>query len=281
MFESPFSKKSLILSAFFSLLIILAIYTCILFDNSSRIVFCDVGQGDGAYIRIKNQFDILIDAGPDRKILDCLAKYMPFYDREIELAIITHPERDHFGGFLYVVDRYKIDRIFLNPISSSNIIFKQLESKIKIKNIKVYFPNETTKVNLAMSSITFYWPTQDFLKGYKGYQKSTNNYSVILTFKLGQFKALFTGDASPFVLDRLLSQPQMHSDILKIPHHGSKIGLTSQFLNLADPDIAVISVGRNNSYGHPSKEILDMLKAKKVKIRRTDLEGDIVFKIND
>ncbi|PIP63493.1 hypothetical protein COW97_02205 [Candidatus Roizmanbacteria bacterium CG22_combo_CG10-13_8_21_14_all_34_12] len=92
---------------------------------------------------------------------------------------------------------------------------------------------------------------------------------------------LFTGDASPFVLGRLSHSTIGKVDILKVPHHGSKNGLTKKFLDLADPSTAVISVGKNNSYGHPSKEVLDMLKAKNIKIRRTDEEGDIVFKLKD
>ena len=91
---------------------------------------------------------------------------------------------------------------------------------------------------------------------------------------------MFTGDASPFVLGRLSHGAIDKIDILKIPHHGSKNGLTKKFLDLADPSIAVISVGKNNSYGHPHQQILDMLKAKNIKIRRTDEEGVIIFRIS-
>ena len=91
---------------------------------------------------------------------------------------------------------------------------------------------------------------------------------------------MFTGDASPFVLGRLSHGAIEKVDVLKVPHHGSKNGLTKTFLDLADPKMAVISVGKNNSYGHPHKQVLDILKAKNINIRRTDVEGDIVFKIN-
>lgn len=274
MFNSGISITETILALVFSIFVIGTIFIFSLLDGSTKIVFCNVGQGDGTYIRIKNRIDILIDAGPDRSILNCLGKYMPFYDREIEYAINTHPEKDHFGGFLYLIDRYKIDSFVLNPISSSIISFKQLEKKIITKKIKVYYSNETSKIILPMGSIIFYWPALEFLN-------KPNDASMVFSYNEASFKALFTGDASPFALTRLLDKSKIKCDLLKVPHHGSKNGLTKEFLNLAEPDIAVISAGKNNRYGHPSKEILDMLKAKNIKIRRTDLEGDVLYKIKN
>src|SRR3989344_562127 len=140
MFDSPFSKLTIFLSLLFSSLIIFFIFFTSYFSSKTTIVFCDVGQGDGAYIRLKNRIDILVDAGPDRKILECLGKYMPFYDRSIELAILSHPQKDHFGGFLYILDRYDVKKFWMSPVYNTNPTFARLLDKIDAKSIPLEFP---------------------------------------------------------------------------------------------------------------------------------------------
>lgn len=294
MFDSPISKLSLFLSAFFSLLVIFFIFS---FGSKDKIVFCDVGQGDAAYIRLNNQTDILVDAGPNRKILDCLGKHMPFFDRSIELAILSHPQNDHYGGFLSVLDRYDIKNFWLNQVYNSTKSYKLLLDKIDTKGIFVSYPKAGEKAILSAASITVFWPNDEYFNKNTVVEKNVpypfrptgldlNNFSLIFSLDTKQGKVLFTGDASPSILSQLVhlnpgssDQSKFSTQILKIPHHGSKNGLTVEFLKLADPTYGVISVGKNNSYGHPSRVILEMLEAQKVKIRRTDIEGDIVFNL--
>lgn len=287
-------------------------------EKETKLVFCDVGQGDAAYIRVKNRIDVLIDAGPDRKVLNCLGKYMPFWDRKIELAIVSHPQKDHFGGFLYLLDRYQIEKMLMTPLDNQSQSFKQLKEKIAKKKVKVDFPFAGEKINILTDVIEFYWPTEEFIVQNLFWEKSQfkdgrlldksvvlgtstlddNNFSLVFLFEEASFKALFTGDATPTVLDNLidsrwrLTRKAMRTGnnkkdnvnagkitLLKIPHHGSKNGLTKKFLELANPTVAVISVGKKNPYGHPAEEVLELLQAYKVKIRRTDKEGNIVFRL--
>ncbi len=297
MFELPFSKKTLTIAAILSSFLVLLLFLSNYFNSQTRVVFCDVGQGDGAYIRIRNRTDVVIDAGPDRKILHCLGKYMPFYDRTIELAIISHPQKDHFAGFLYLIDRYDIKKFWMSNVYNSSLSFRKLLDKIDVEDIDLDFPKAGNKVNIGHAEIEFFWPSADFVIKNTFIQNSTplrfretgmdiNNFSLIFSLYLDRRNILFTGDASSLVFDKLLNQafgseyrPKLKYDILKIPHHGSKKGLTVSFLRLADPTYGVISSGKNNSYGHPSQKVLDMLQAQKVKVRRTDIEGDIVFKL--
>src|SRR3990167_10239079 len=120
MFESPVKIRDLILFSFFSLMVAFFIFLSSLSDERTKIVFCNVGQGDAAYIRIKNKSDVLIDAGPDKSILSCLGKYMPFWDRKIEMAFLSHPNSDHYNGYFYIADRYQIDKFITvkSPIVS-------------------------------------------------------------------------------------------------------------------------------------------------------------------
>lgn len=289
MFETPFSKLTVILTIIFSIVILGFIFFSSSQNSKTTIVFCDVGQGDGAYIRIKNRIDILIDAGPGRKILECLGKYMPFYDRSIELAIISHAQKDHFGGFLYILDRYDVKKFWMSEIYNNNKSYRNLLDKIGTKDIFIESPKAGENSEFEGAKIEFFWPTDNFITQnsfdenntstyFRSTLKDLNDFSLIFSLKLEEANILFTGDASPYVLNRLLQEPKIKTTILKIPHHGSKNGLNLAFLKLADPTYGVISLGKNNSYGHPHKEILDILTTQKVIIKRTDEEGDIVFK---
>ncbi len=299
------SRRKFLLIVFFSFVAFLAYFYFFSSDKQTKIVFCDVGQGDASYIRVRNRVDVLIDAGPDRKVLSCLGKHMPFWDRQIEIAFISHPQKDHFGGFLFLLDRYQIEKILMPPIDNPSQSFKKLKEKIVDKKSKIYFPKAGTKITILNNNkIEFYWPTEKFITNHlisspvktrANFQNvlgsstfDNNNFSLIFLFEENnsphdKFRVLFTGDATSQVLDELVSNKKHNdfpaTDILKVPHHGSKNGLTKNFLHLANPRVAVISVGKNNSYGHPAKKVLEMLKAQGIKIKRTDEEGDVVFKL--
>lgn len=273
MFESPVKTRDLILFSFISSMIVLYVFITTYFNDRTKIVFCNVGQGDAAYIRINNETDILIDAGPDKSVLSCLGKYMPFWDRKIEIAFLSHPNNDHYSGYFFIADRYKIDKFITVNTTIMSKSYKKLLKILSSKHIPLLFKTSGDKIKVMDGQFKLYWPPKDFNSS------NDNDFSSVILFELRGIRLLFTGDASPFVMSRLSHGSVDKIDILKIPHHGSKNGLTKKFLDLADPEVAVISVGKNNSYGHPSNIVLDMLKAKNINIRRTDVEGDVVFEI--
>ncbi len=303
--KSPVSFQSIVFTIAFSSVVLFLIGFQDIFYNKTKIVFCDVGQGDAAYIRTKEKQDILIDAGSDRKVLSCLGRYMPFYDRKIELAFLSHPQKDHYGGYLEIVDRYQIDNFIVDPLDNDNQSFNLLKRKLKEKKIKVKNLYAGERIVLGDGDkqrllITFLWPSRQYLAenvneknfsskrsvlGAFSTNSDLNDFSAVFIFSQGDFNVLFTGDASPKALNSLVGTIHELSlqniDILKIPHHGSKNGLTKEFLMLADPDLSVISVGKNNTYGHPAKEILDMFKALRKKYLRTDEKGDVVIEVEE
>ncbi|MFA6016935.1 MAG: MBL fold metallo-hydrolase [Patescibacteria group bacterium] len=271
---SPVTKKTIFLSFTAAIYICLLIFLNNVFDERTKIVFCNVGQGDAAYIRIKNRVDVLIDAGPDVRILSCLGKHMPFWDKKIELIFISHNQNDHFGGMNYLLDRYQIGYLYLvDDLNASLQSFKRLKQKIIGKKIRIKNSSTGQQIVLLDDIFSLLWPSKNFISN------NDNDYSQVLLFQENNFRVLFTGDASPFILGRLSHGSIEKVDILKVPHHGSKNGLTKTFLDLADPNIAVISLDKNNSYGHPHRQVLDMIKAKNIKILRTDNDGDIVLRI--
>ncbi len=205
-------RKKFFLIIASSLLILVFYFFLFSFDKSTKIIFCDVGQGDATYIRVKNQVDVLIDAGPDRKVLTCLGKYMPFWDRKIELAIISHPQKDHFGGFLYLLDRYQIEKIIMTPVDNPSLSFKNFKENIATKKIPVVFPDDNTRLKILNTSIDFIWPSREFIAKNLFYPKSQltnnpiisktnllgsgtiddNNFSLVFLYEEKDFKALFT-----------------------------------------------------------------------------------------
>lgn len=286
-------------AALFAIAVVFILFVGSILQKDTVVVFCNVGQGDGAYLRINNRIDILIDAGPDQKILSCLGKYMPFYDRKIELAFLTHPEKDHYGGYIHVADRYTIEQFIASPVGNANDSFAEFVAKLAQKHVSIKSLYRSDFVKVMDAEFRFIWPDKNYVRlhtennsrapamqkndlgPYSNYFRATaydpNAFSQIFVFSQRSKRILFTGDITNEILDSLLDSSVPNVNIIKIPHHGSANGLNKKFLKLADPEVSVISAGRNNRYGHPHKEILGLLNAAKSKIKRTDIEGNIVF----
>ncbi|GIW64542.1 MAG: metallo beta-lactamase superfamily lipoprotein [Patescibacteria group bacterium] len=271
--------KFLILMIFVFLIGLTSYLIFLQIDKSTKIIFCNVGQGDAAYIRIENKTDVLIDAGPNKDVLSCLGKYMPFWDKEIELAFLSHSNKDHYQGFYYINERYKIKNFITTESPFVTNTYKQLINNLINKKTKIYYYFQREKINIGKNNqFIFFWPNKNLVSS------DDNDYSQIMIFKNNNFKILFTGDATSKILNNILADNNFLNNkinIIKIPHHGSKYGINKKFLEVIRPDIAVISVGKNNSYGHPAKEVLNLLKALNIKIKRTDINGDIKFTLKE
>jgi competence protein ComEC len=238
-------------------------------DNRLHLIACDVGQGDAILVQ-KGKTQILIDGGPDNKVLLCLSDHMPFWDRKIELVILTHAQKDHFGGLIEVFQRYKVDYYLASSLDSGTYDYQVLKKVVGGGDTKVITAVQGQVIRLGRIYLDILWPASQLAA------TNLNDYSVVTILRLGEFEALLTSDISPGGIEKILAAGKIHQvEYIKIPHHGSKNGLTEGLLDAASPQIAVISVGANNSYGHPHEEILQMLKQKKVRILRTDEAGDI------
>lgn len=277
-------KKSIVIGlASFILVIGIFLYqSANLNDGKLHIVFCDVGQGDAIFIRTSSKKDILIDAGPDNSVLDCLSKHMPFWDKTIELAILTHPHADHLNGFLGVLKNYKVLSFVTLNLKNNTSGFSALLESLKEQNIKIHYVYLGDRFSLNDGlSITIVGPSRKFLdttspQGLIGERKEFANIESLVKYK--NFSALLTGDSQALELKealQLASLAQGKISILQVPHHGSKTGLDEEFLNQVNPKLAVISVGKNNKYGHPAQSTIKTLRNKGIKILRTDERGEI------
>ncbi len=250
----------------------LGIYQYVYFsDNSLRIVFCNVGQGDGIYIRSPKGVDILIDAGPDSSILNCLGSHMPFWDKTIELAFATHPDADHIGGYKYVLSSYKIGTYNTVEFSKDTGLFKLIHEQLELKKVPVRHLVSGDEYKLGEGlSLKTYWPTPEFIDSY---DSDTNKYSLVQLLNFNNFSLLLTGDADFDIVNGLFKEG-IEVDIYKLPHHGSKTGVnTDTFLNIR-PNLSIISAGKNNRYGHPHADVLTELKKHNVPFLETK-DGDI------
>ena len=245
-------------------------------DNQLRLIFCNVGQGDAALIIYKNQ-QILIDGGPDVSVLSCLSKHMPFWDKTIEIMILTHPHADHLTGLMDVIKRYRVLAFGSEKIEGSTGAYKELVRQLEKNRTKQRFLYQDDKFLIKDGVILqTLWPTYEWAEQnpMKEGSLDINSFSVIELLTYKNFKALFTGDAQALTLEKIDSIIGK-IDFLKVPHHSSKTGLNSEILNILYPKIAVISVGKNNKYGHPNPFTLELLKNLSIRTLRTDQVGDI------
>ncbi|MEK7526160.1 MAG: MBL fold metallo-hydrolase [Patescibacteria group bacterium] len=269
-------KQLLIFVILANILVWMAIFTFP--NNSLRIIACDIGQGDAILITYKD-FQVLTDGGPDSSVINCLSKYMPFWDRTIEVMILTNPDLDHLGGLISVVKQYKIEKYIKSPTIDSTQSYKVLEDLVGSKGIPTYEASSALDIQFSLMYLDIVYPNQEDRATFKNPQ---NNYSTVFKLTFKDFEAVFTGDIEEEASDYIAKNIYLGDiDYIKIPHHGSKHGITRSLLEVTKPEIAVISAGKNNKYGHPHAQILEMLQEKGVKILGTYDQGDVVVEIDE
>jgi len=242
-----------------------------------EVTFFDVGQGDSAFIQTPKGEQILVDGGPDSTVLEKLGTVMPFWDRDIDMIILSHPERDHVTGLFSVLRNYDVHEVVWSQLDSGTAECKEWEDLVRRENAQVVKADEGTKLELDYNPadyIEILSPPSDA----QAPPGSQNDASVVAKLVWGQRSFLFTGDASikeEQVLEN--EHADIRSDVLKVSHHGSKYSTDDAFLADVMPAAAVISVGRGNSYGQPHVQVLDLLKNYGITTERTDLNGDVTF----
>jgi competence protein ComEC len=264
-----FKKEQIII---FSLLFISLLPLAIAFTIPSQklhFIACNVGQGDAILIT-KGFTQILIDGGPDESVLACLSNNIPFWDKNIELIINTHPDKDHIGGLDNVIQSYNVTHFVLSGQSTDSQAFKDLEKAIKDNNIETYIPLINEQIKVGELDFTVLWTPENQSSVLGATNQKTNESSIVLHFQYQDFDALLTGDITEREEKQIIKQNEFNSiEVLKVAHHGSKYSSSREFLEAVKPSIAVISVGKN-PWGHPTKEVLDRLDSVNSQILRTD-----------
>lgn len=243
------------------------------FDGRLHIVFCDVGQGDAIFMRTPKGVDILVDGGPNDKVLNCLNRHMPFWDREIEIVFATHPDADHITGLLEVIKSYKVLSFDTTQKSRGTKVFRALEEAIGFQKIpkRYLFSEDQFRLSDGVV-IKSLWPTRNFVSSNSN-SEDANSFSLVQLVSFGKFNMLLTGDIEAGSLNTLASGLPLN--ILKLPHHGSKTGVDEKTFELLKPAMTIVSSGKNNRYHHPHPSVISLLKKYNLEYKRTDIDGEI------
>lgn len=271
-------KHSFVATIFLGIATSVFFYFSNSYRNQPKIVFCDVGQGDAIYFRLPGREDVLLDSGPNQKVLACLNKYMPYFDRSLEVVFITHAQKDHAAGLKYVADNFKIKQLFTTSFSQQQQtqFWRQLTAQLKQEKLTFQYLERGDKLILNSAVFTVLWPPNNYLK-LSQLKNSVNNTSLGILALVKDKQILLLSDLDASIAEKAIDKLKLSIAVLKINHHGSKYATSRKFLQLANPTLSVISAGRNNFYGHPAQQVLDLLQSLDIPVRRTDLEGDVMI----
>lgn len=238
------------------------------------VVFLDVGQGDSIFIQSPSGVQIVIDAGRDSSVLRELGAVMEFSDRTIDYILITHPDADHISGFMEILDRYKVGQVIRTENESDTSIFGGVERKIDEERATVHFARRGQRYDLGDGVVLeILFPDTD------PKEMESNTSSIVARLIYRETAFMLTGDAPKSIEEYLVlvEGEYLKSDVLKVGHHGSRTSTSEMFLAEVDPDYAVISAGKDNSYGHPHVEVTDLLFNYGVETYNTGEVGRVVF----
>ena len=277
------SKTKILFLAIVFCIFGLWLYVNITSSPQFKAVFLNIGQGYSTLIFLPQGGKMLVDCGPDRTILRKLNQYLPFYDRQIDYLLVTHPDLDHYGGCIDVLRRYDVKNIFINGAKKEkDPNFLSWENYLEKEEAEVFIVERPIAYILSGARLKFFSPDPEFINEKTG----DNDKSLVFKFFYNTTTIFFTADMEEKIEKELIKKYcedsvenclEFKSDYLKVGHHGSDSSSGQEFLTAVNPHIGIISVGKNN-FGHPSLRVLRRMEREKIEIWRTDRRGDIIVK---
>lgn len=234
----------------------------------------DIGQGDSLFIESPTGTQVLVDGGPDKNLMKEISHVMPWYDRHIDMIVVTNPDTDHYEGFIPLLDKYSVDVMMESGTNSPTPTHAVFEKEIDDKHIPRIIARRGQVIDLGGGArLEVLFPDRD-VSG-----TSSNDGSMVMRLVYGDTSVALQGDSTAKIEEYLvgLDGSGLQSTILKVGHHGSKTSTTEEYVRAVSPQFAVISSGVNNKYGHPDAETLDTLAKLKIPTFDTCVMGDIVF----
>ncbi|MBO3399796.1 ComEC/Rec2 family competence protein [Clostridium perfringens] len=241
-------------------------------DSELMISYMDVGQGDAAYIKV-NGNDILIDAGPRSNSKELLEQLKAKNIDDFELVIATHPHEDHIGGMVDVFKEYEVKAFYSPKITHTTKTYENLVKAVKDEGLKTKELKGGMVIDLGEGAKFEVFTPQ------KSEYEELNDYSPIMKLSFGDTSYLFTGDAEKLAEEEALAKykTSLDSDVIKFGHHGSSSSSSNAFIEAVSPKYGIISCAKDNKYGHPHRETLDIIKKYNIKTFRTDTDGEIIL----
>ncbi len=235
-----------------------------------RVHYIDVGQGDSILVQSGEEY-MLIDGGKN-VAADTVVNYLKSQNvKKLKYVIGTHPHEDHIGGLDDVIDTFDVENVIMPNVTHNTKSFEDVLDSIMNKGLTITPAVSGERYALGDAELLILAPNGD---GYK----DLNDYSVVARVQYGNTSFMFTGDAEGISEKEMIDVygSSLRTDVLKLGHHGSTTSTTNDFLELVNPSVAVITVGKDNTYGHPHKEIIERLEKNNIRIYRTDLDGNIL-----
>ena len=246
-------------------------------DGRLHVYTLDVGQGDAILLRSPRGRLVLIDGGPDPVLLSArLGELLPFWQRRIDLVISTHADSDHLGGLIAVTQRYRVETALAAPCGLDSALMAHWRASLQEQGSTLLVAVEGLRVAIEPDlSLLVLHPGHE---AHCGAGVDLNDLSVVCLVEYGTARILLTGDVGEAVEQSLVSRHALEGiTLLKAGHHGSAASTGEALLNEARPEVTALSVGRDNSYGHPAPEVLARLMAQGGRVYRTDEQGTIEF----
>jgi competence protein ComEC len=246
-------------------------------DGKLLVAFLDVGQGDSIFIESPDGTQVLIDGGKGSTVLSRLHEMMGFFDRDLDMVLATHPDLDHIGGLIDVLARYKVATIVMTENKGDTPAYDALQDAIKAEGAQVIIARAGQVYDLgsgAVGSTTL----SVLFPDYDPSDLESNMSSIVARLAYGRTSYMLTGDSPSQIEEYLVRRDgtKLKSDVLKLGHHGSDTSSSDAFLTAVDPMAAIISAGKNNTYGHPHKAVLDRLYTHDITYENTADVGSIV-----
>ncbi|MEJ5200217.1 MAG: ComEC/Rec2 family competence protein [Anaerolineae bacterium] len=243
-------------------------------DGKLHVYFLDVGQGDAILIVAPDGRQILVDGGPSPGALfNELGAVLPFWDRHLDLVVLTHPDGDHITGLIPLLDRYRVAQVLDTPLSDAAPVAAAWRAGLAQHRVGRTLAVREMRIPMGRMQLTVLHPARPMLIGTAA---DDNNNAIVLRLDYGRTSLLLTGDAeSEAEADMMRAGLPLKADLLKVGHHGSRGSTSAPFLAAVAPRRAVIQVGADNAFGHPHPEVLRRLEAAGVEILRTDRQGRI------
>lgn len=246
-------------------------------SNDLRVIFLDVGQGDAILIQTPLGKNIIVDTGPRNNLDEKISHYMESFERSIDMLILTHPDLDHVGGTLNILNRYHVKLLGHSGLLAGSQMYETIALRVQQKNIPTLALERGHVIDIEPGVVLYIYTPAPDTRSF-----DANDFSLVMKLVYYNTSVLLTGDASKTTEYEIAQvyQESIQSDILKVGHHGSQTSTSINFLEKVQPKYGIISAGCNNSFGHPHAEVLSNLFRFGINVLDTCSQGDIIFESN-
>ncbi len=238
------------------------------------VTFLDIGQGDSILVETPDGVQLLIDGGPDGTVLRRLTEELPWFDRTLDIVLGTHPDKDHIGGLVDVLQRFKVGQIITTENKGETMVASTFQHALINEGVPVMMARASQVYQIgASTTLTIFSPASNPV------MLESNTASIVAKLSYGEIDFMLTGDAPSSIEEYLVKTygSQLQSEVLKLGHHGSKTSSSDMFLDTVKPTHAVVSTAKDNTYGHPFPAVVEAVETRGITLRNTGDIGSIHF----